>query len=242
MINADDFGMSGIVNDAISRAFEKGLIDRTTILTNMPDCVDAMKIAEEKGFADKVGVHLNITSGRPITEEMSKDPVICNSGGEFTADFARNMKTRFFLPASTRRNVEKELRAQLDRYRELGGSLWHVDSHHHVHTDPSVWFILKKVLRDYPVTSVRLGRNMYKGGNHLNHIYKALLNMSIRRLCGTKPDYFGSAADYRDYCAIAGYPLEQRKNVEIMVHPQYDPKHELVDSTGGEYAPLEGIR
>ena len=71
---------------------------------------------------------------------------MCNNAGEYTADFARNMKTRFFLPGSTRLAVEEEIRAQFDRYAELGGTLWHIDSHHHVHTDPSVWRILKRVL------------------------------------------------------------------------------------------------
>ena len=36
VINADDFGYSESVNKAISDCFEKGLINRTTIMVNMP--------------------------------------------------------------------------------------------------------------------------------------------------------------------------------------------------------------
>ena len=232
--------MNSKANAAISDAFEKGLIDRTTMLVNMPFAKEAMETAANKGFSDKVGLHLNLTAGIPLTKEISTDPVMCNGAGEFTAEFARNMKTRFFLPKETSLNIEREIRAQLDRFGELGGVLWHVDSHHHVHTDPSIWRILKKVLRDYPVTSVRLGRNMYKGGNPLYHIYKALLNSSIRKFCTDHPVYFGSAADYREF--IERRPgIGGRCDIEVMVHPAYDNREKLKDAYMGEFHELERL-
>ncbi len=237
IINADDLGMNESVNSAICEAFSGGHIDRTTLLVNMPDSENGMKMATQNSFADKVGLHLNLTSGRPLTEGIAKDPVMCNEAGEYTADFARNLKTRFFLPRATRANVEAELRAQFDRYRQLGGTLWHIDSHHHVHTDPSIWQILRKVIRDYPVTSVRLGRNMYRGGNPLMRIYKVILNASIRRRCGIRSDYFGSATDYAAFTEKKPY-LAQKCGVEVMVHPVYDSEGKLSDVVGGTYLNL----
>lgn len=241
IVNADDFGKSREVNEAICEAFEKGIIDRTTLMTNMPNAKEAMELAKEKEFSDKIGIHLNLTSGRPLTKDMSADPVMCNSSGEFSADFARSLKTRFFLPAKTRRNVEAEIRAQFDRYKELGGTLWHVDSHHHVHTDPSIWRELKKVMRDYPVTSVRLSRNMYRGGNILMRIYKALFNASVKRFCRIRPDYFGSAEDYGQYLAVHPGFAEDHK-IEIMVHPVYDADHGLADAYKGGLRRFEAFR
>ncbi len=235
IVNADDFGMSDAVNEAIRLSFEKGLIGRCTLMTNMEKAEDAMRIASECGFGDRVGIHLNLTAGKPLCEDMAKDPVMCDASGRFTAEFARSFKTRFFLPADTRRNVEKELRAQLDEYRRLGGTLWHIDSHHHVHTDPSVWKVLKKVLPDYPVTSVRLGRNMYRGGNPLMRIYKEMLNASIRRFCKGRPEYFGSYADYESF----GEEVSDRET-EVMIHPQFDEAGVLVDVTGGGSRKLTG--
>ena len=221
--------MSESVNAAICEAFEKGLIGRTTLMVNMPYAKEAMELAKERGFIDKVGLHINLTSGTALTEAMRHNPVMCDALGVFTADFARNMKTRFFLPAVTRKNVEAEIRAQLDMYRELGGTLWHVDSHHYVHTDPSIWSVLKKVIRDYPVDSIRLTRNMYRGGNPLMRIYKAFLNVSIRKRCAVRPDYFGSAEDYETFFADTSSPGE-RYNIEIMVHPVYDSSGKLCDT------------
>lgn len=233
--------MSESVNGAICEAFEKGIIDRTTLMANMPFAEEGMRLAREKGFIDKVGLHLNLTSGKPLTEEISSDPVMCNTAGEFTAEFARTFRTRFFFPKKTRENVEREIRAQLDRYRELGGMLWHIDSHHHVHTDPSVWKILKKVFRDYPVTSVRLSRNMYDGGNPLIRIYKYFLNRSIAGCSLTEPEYFGAAADYEDYSKRHEAVLEC-SNVEIMVHPVYDADGRLADVYHGSFRELKRPR
>ena len=229
IVNADDFGLNESVNAAICEAFEKGLIHRTTLMANMPAAEAAMELAKERGFIDKVGLHINLTSGTPLTQSMRADRIMCSESGEFSADFARSMKTRFFLPAKTGKNVEAEIRAQLDRYKELGGVLWHVDSHHHVHTDPSIWRVLKKVIKDYPVDSVRLSRNMYRGGNPLMRIYKALYNMSVRRQCKGHPEYFGSAEDYRSF--EPDHPgLAENHEVEVMVHPVYDDKWELKDA------------
>ena len=200
----------------------------------MPSAAQAMALAKEKGFIDKVGIHLNLTSGIPLTQQILHDPVMCDPRTGFTADFARDMKTRFYLPKKTRDNVEAEIRAQFEEYRKLGGTLWHVDSHHHVHTDPSIWRVLKKVMKDYPVTSVRIGRNMYTGGNPLMHIYKALLNASIKKSAsGRCDDYFGSAADHAEY--MRSHP-ERLKNarIEIMVHPVFDDDGRLADDREGK--------
>lgn len=236
-VNADDFGFSESVNTAIAEAFAKKLIDRTTLMANMPCARKAMELARKEGFSDKVWIHVNLTSGHPLVEELSKDAVMCDPAGEFSADFARNMKTRFHLPKETSSLVEKEIRAQFDMYRELGGTLWHVDSHHYVHTDPSIWKILKKVIEDYPVTSVRLTRNMFTGGSRLMHIYKSMLNRSIRRFCAGNPVYFGSAEDYASYFADPA-AASAKYDIEVMVHPVYDESGTLCDIYHEKYHKL----
>ena len=232
-INADDFGISENVNNAIDYCFDKKLITRTTLMANMPCAEDAMHRAREKGYIAKVGLHLNLTAGRPLTEEMAANRVMCDERGFFTADFARSFKTRMFLDAATRRAVEKELRAQLDEYKRLGGMLWHIDSHHHVHTDPSIWMVLNRVLKDYPVTSVRIGRNMYHGGNIVNKIYKKLLNSSIKKFNSYRCELFGLAEDYKEYFKTVSdtdkKSIIECQGVEIMVHPLYSEDGTLMD-------------
>lgn len=231
IVNADDFGKNHEVNMAICEAFEKGLIGRTTLMTNMPYAEEAMEMAREGKFADKVGIHLNLTTGKPLSSAVAKDANLCDENGQFNAFFAQGLKTRFFLPKKTLEAVKEELRLQLDRYRLLGGTLWHVDSHHHVHTDPSIWKALKRVIPDYPITSIRLGRNMYRGGNPLMHLYKLIFNSSVKRYCKSRCDYFGSAEDYDEWikkCNESEFVLGN--NIEIMVHPMYSEDGVLTDS------------
>ena len=73
--NADDFGKSTEINNAILTCFKDGLIDRTTIMVNMPGADEAAELAREEGFFDKVGLHLNLTEGEPLTDEIKQNPL-----------------------------------------------------------------------------------------------------------------------------------------------------------------------
>ena len=219
LVNADDFGKDDSVNAAICEAFAKGLIHRTTLMANMPAAGEAMALAKEKGFIDKVGVHLNLTEGHPITDKMSKNRELCDENGCFTADFHRNTFKRFFLSKKTRRDITEEFDAQLLRYKELGGELFHIDSHHHVHTDASVLSAIMPLIGKYGIKSVRLGRNMYRGGNPLMRFYKRQLNKKLNSINSVKCDFFGSVKDFEAYGALDDFAEGNR--IEIMVHPMY---------------------
>ncbi len=219
IINADDFGLSGSVNAAICEAFEKGLINRTTLMSNMPAAEEAMELAKERGFADKVGIHLNITEGAPLYSKLAEDRVICDEKGQFTADFHKRTYSRFVLPRKTRQAIRLEFEKQIEAYKRLGGTLNHIDSHHHVHTDPAVLWALKPLIAKYEVSSIRLGRNLYVGGNPLMRAYKKWLNRKLNRYNVSRGDYFGSVTDFASYPDSES--LVESNAVEIMVHPMY---------------------
>jgi hypothetical protein len=94
----------------------------------------------------------------------------------------------------------------------------HIDSHHHVHTDPIILSILFDVLKDYEYDSIRLSRNIGFGGNLVKSIYKSCINKQINVLAARSDskqvEYFGSLDDYQ---------LAMRNKIngsfEIMVHP-----------------------
>ena len=67
IINADDFGLSQEVNSAVVQCFRDGTIDRTTLLVNMPQTDAACALAREHGFFDRVGLHINLVEGTPLT-------------------------------------------------------------------------------------------------------------------------------------------------------------------------------
>lgn len=227
-VNADDFGLNSDVNKAICSAFAKGLINRTTLMANMPFAKEAMDMARENGFADRVGIHLNLTAGRPLTKNMALNREMCDEDGLFTADFHRNTLKRFVLSKTTRRDITEELDAQIAKYGELGGSLYHVDSHHHVHTDLSVLSALRPLIQKYGIRSIRLGRNLYHGGNILMRAYKIYLNGRLSRINAQKSDFFGSVSDFEAFSPSKKFVSE--KEIEIMVHPMFDGEGNLIDT------------
>lgn len=88
IINADDYGLTESCSKAIAEAFEKGLISSTTACANGEYIEEAFALAKEKGFLDKIGIHINLTEGKPLTEKIVNDSFFCNNG-KFHGKFSR---------------------------------------------------------------------------------------------------------------------------------------------------------
>lgn len=243
-VNADDFGKSKEINGAICEAFERGYITSATLMANMPGAKEAYKLARENGFDDKVGVHLNITEGMPLTTGIRNNPLICSQDGSFNAAFYHNTKYRLYMDRQSVDQIKAELDAQITLFLELGFKSMHIDSHHHVHTNYPVYRAINELSAKYHYEYIRLSRNLYRGGSLFNGIYKAVYNRGIHRLADRHSACFGSYRDLMTYflldpdnrddrCREASDPmlkLYSDKDVEIMVHPMYGENGELMDT------------
>ncbi len=244
LVNADDLGKNDSVNRAICEAFEKGYITSTTLMANMPAAHDAYRLAQEKGFADRVGVHLNITEGMPLTKGIRNNPLICAADGSFNAAFYHNTKYRLYMDRQSIDMIRDELEAQIELFLEMGFTNLHIDSHHHVHTNYPVYRAIKELADRYKFDYVRLSRNLYRGGSLSNNIYKHFYNNAVRKLAAHTSDHFGSYRDIMSYVFLDPYKASDRsrfpneevisltreKTLEIMVHPMYDEQGILVDT------------
>lgn len=242
IVNADDFGKSPEVNKAIAECFNKGYINRTTVMVNMPYAEEAFDIAKENGFIDKVGLHINLTEGRPLSDSIKLNSDFCNMEGVFTAAFYRSTKKRLHMDKESVSDITEEVKAQIDKYLSLGFTLKHIDSHHHVHTNYPVYKSLKILSRYYNFSSIRLSRNLYRGGSLFNRTYKSFINKKFRQICNHTTDYFGSFKDVVDYFATGSDEqiVDSTTNIvndfcvkhdlEVMVHPMYSKEGVLVDS------------
>ena len=256
IVNGDDFGISRGVNGAIEEGFASGVLDRTTWMANMPFALEAVELSKEKGFAASVGLHLNLTSGKPLTGDISKLGRFCGQDGSFNAAFSHALKSRFFLTRAEEAAVRAEARTQIEKYLEAGFTLRHLDSHHHIHTDYSIWKIVEPLLKEYGLKSARISRNVGPNAGLIKRIYKRLYNARLKGLGIAASDFFGSYADSAEFLSGGQEPLEgrvpegnSRTNrkpdpvwggglLEIMVHPMYSKEGVLVDSTGGITTPF----
>ncbi|MBQ7584112.1 MAG: ChbG/HpnK family deacetylase [Lachnospiraceae bacterium] len=224
IVNADDLGISGDVNSAIAECFAERFITSTTLMVNMDYADEAVAMAVKYGWHERVGLHLNLTSGVPLTDRIKRFRRFCARDGSFNASFAKNLYTRMHLSKEELQAVREEAEAQIVKYISYGLPDKHLDSHHHVHTDASVWKAIEPLILSYGIRSVRISRNLYRRISFAKGAYKARYNRKLRTLPVDTADYFGSFKDFTQCREDIG----DGALVEIMVHPMYD-EGRLVD-------------
>jgi predicted glycoside hydrolase/deacetylase ChbG (UPF0249 family) len=207
IVNADDFGMSAETNRAIVEGFASGVISSTTVMANMPGFEEACQLALLHRLNGKIGVHLNLTEGRPLTQPIRSLPRLCNERGMF-----RPRRTLFRLSKQERRAVETEFAAQIQACMERGIVPTHLDSHQHIHTEWPIGRVAIRVARRYGIGAIRLTRNCGPGIGWAHRLYKAAFNGRLRLYGLAKTRYFGSAAD------VQAVLTATREDVEVMVH------------------------
>ncbi|HEY4337225.1 MAG TPA: ChbG/HpnK family deacetylase, partial [Puia sp.] len=174
IVNADGLGISNTVNRAILESIESGLVTSTSIMANMPGFEDAVGLLRDHANGQiRVGVHLNLTTGYPLSREILDCPRFCNDNGRFIYD----RKRRFFrLSRSERRAAYKEMQAQIEKVLAGGIIPAHLDSHHHFHTWWGVAPLVCRLGREYNVRRIRLTRNIGRPPTLAKRIYKKLFN------------------------------------------------------------------
>jgi predicted glycoside hydrolase/deacetylase ChbG (UPF0249 family) len=148
ILHADDLGVAHSVNAASFDALDKGAVSSASIMMPTPWVKEVADYAKTHPNAD-LGLHLTITSEWDTyrwgsVEPRDKVPSLLDSTGTFpseTAPVAAKAK-----PAE----VERELRAQVERALALGIRPTHIDSHMGANfTTPELIAAFVKVGRDY---------------------------------------------------------------------------------------------
>lgn len=80
IINADDFGLNDSCTKAIGEAFKRKLITDTTMVANGEAIVTAVEMINKYGMQENIGIHFNLTEGKPLTEEIKKYPKFVKDG------------------------------------------------------------------------------------------------------------------------------------------------------------------
>jgi chitin disaccharide deacetylase len=228
IVNADDFGYSEAVNRAILMSFDYSLVNSTSLMANMPGFDHAIGLFHQHShLQQKVGLHLNLTEGAPLTRGMLACPVFCRESGHFRYDRGRSL---FRLGRREREAVYEEFRAQLERVLAAGVRPTHLDSHHHIHTEWAIAPLVCRLAGAYGVPRIRLTRNMGLVPGLPRRLYKKVFNRWWlgRRSGLVNTDYFGDIADMMTYLAGRRQP-DERLSFEIMVHPLLDERGRLVD-------------
>lgn len=227
IINADDYGKDENATMAIAESFRRGYITQTTLMTNMPWAERAVEIARRDGNVGRIGLHITLSEGMPLTESIRRLPKFCREDGAFLKDgFRANVWTRY--SAVERIALREELDAQIRKYISFKLPLMHCDGHHHSHIWLPVYRELIPLLAKYGFKSVRksvdapwerlLHPRIY--GWSMDAIRHLITPSNIRQV-----DHFGSVEFFEKRMSR----FSRLSSVEIMVHPRFNEKGELVD-------------
>lgn len=212
--NADDLGISPAVNDAVFELMSEGLVTSATLLANGLSVAEAAK--ELSRFPKcSFGAHLNLTEFVPVGGGAGLGRLL-DSAGRFSGN-TREIGSLFAM----RQAIFQEWCAQIDLLQQLGVPLSHIDGHHHIHTVPALFPVLKAVQRRYRIRKVRISLNVYSRaeatGRKLPLLQKKIYNFCLRAIYQTRTtDAFMSLSAY-------GENREQfasrYRSAEIMLHP-----------------------
>ena len=240
IINADDYGIDPEATKAITDCMDKGWVTNTTLMVNMPSCEEAVRQARDNGHLDRIGLHVNIYEGVPLTERIRECREFCDESGRFNFRFMSGGFHRSFLPlkSADADALREEVVAQFERYLELGLPVKHFDAHHHCHVVPRVIPTVFGVARKYGFKSVRRPPNLDVRVKLRSKIYRpmneAIRMMLIRPYGFSYTDYMGGIDDVRTRFDNRGF--RNGDTIDLMVHPVYmkngknDLSGEIIDS------------
>lgn len=152
IINADDFGMSHDKNLAIDQMMRQDICTNASVVVNMPWSDEAIELAKDGNYLERLSLHLNLTVGESLTLNIRKIPLYYQNG-EF-ARMAIIKQYRQVMPFHIKA-LQEEIEAQIKRFLDYGVLLKSVDSHNWVHLRLPIWLAFKPLIKKYHIKVVR---------------------------------------------------------------------------------------
>ncbi|MCR5610601.1 MAG: ChbG/HpnK family deacetylase [Clostridiales bacterium] len=222
-ISADDFGYNHSINMATDEAFRKGWIQRASLMMNMEGTDEAVTLAREHGYMDKIAFHLNLTVWYPLTEEV-KTTYICNSEGRFRYGVTNYQVHKYALSREVIAKIRKECEAQMIKFRAFGFTSEHIDAHRWIICNLPVFLAIWPLLRKYKFKTTRSLEGHYlnsiEGENrkYCRRVY-SLIKLKLR----VKESFSGCPSEFFEN--IENGKFKKNSRAEVYVHP------DMVDGT-----------
>jgi hopanoid biosynthesis associated protein HpnK len=159
IVNADDFGRSHSINQAVVRAHREGILTTASLMVNGAAAEEAIELARQNPRLG-VGLHVTLLCG---TSTLSPDaiPGLVDAGGNFS-DHSVACGIRYYFRHALRSQLEHEIQAQFERFRGTRLPLDHVNGHLHFHLHPVVFGILMRRAGDWGITHLRLTSDCFQ--------------------------------------------------------------------------------
>lgn len=198
IINADDLGFSKGINYGIYDAYKYGIVRSTTLMMNMKSTDHAIELLKDTGIG--IGVHLNVTAGRPLRYTE----ILVDEDGFFKKTYA--------FTEEELRDIALEFEAQIKLAYEKGVQVTHLDSHHHIHMWQENIFTMVKTLANKYHLKLRCDKQY-------TFMNEALLE-DVFTTEGFSQEFFDRTV-YLEHLMDIIKRNKDKETFEIMVHPGF---------------------
>jgi chitin disaccharide deacetylase len=124
IIHADDFGFTHGITEGIVQAFQEGVLTSTSAMINISGAPERIARARNQEPRFAVGLHLNITTGKPVLPP-ERVPTLVDRQGCFYSMVQLIER----LPSISLSELNAEIRAQVALLKESSGPFDHIDYH-----------------------------------------------------------------------------------------------------------------
>ncbi|MFH1715337.1 MAG: ChbG/HpnK family deacetylase [Elusimicrobiota bacterium] len=191
IINADDFGRTKDINEAIVKAHKEGVVTSATIMTTGKYFIEGTALANENTSL-KVGLHL----------DLSEYFVIKHGEGRVIGYKDNTVKLG---------SIEKTMKKQIKEYKDAGLEFRHMDSHYHIHLREDLLPFISGIAKEHGLETMRFFKSYY---NELGADVYARMKEELRKLDIKTTDHFVSGWNFDELSN-----LDDGLAIELMTHP-----------------------
>jgi len=160
IVNADDYNSDEERTRGIWEAAEKGIVTSVSVIANLPFHVQSVSKLKTV-FSPRIGVHLNITKGVPLTKGTTS---LVDKSNQFFKK--RNAWRRALLHQYNLKEVKDEFAAQISRSHALGITPDHLDGNNHLHVFPGIAEVVASLARDFNIKKIRMPLEKFQNPLH----------------------------------------------------------------------------
>lgn len=152
IVTGDDYGLCASVNEGIEACLAAGAMRATCVMTNMP-AYDGAVLLKRRYPECSVGIHWNLTQGTPVLPPASIPSLVDRHGR-----FERGLRRRWLLGRVRLSHVRAELRAQFERFCQLGALPDFWNTHQDIHLSPGLFQAFVRIGGELGIRSMRSHR------------------------------------------------------------------------------------
>jgi len=202
IVNIDDFGLTEGVNNSVAECFQFGIVQSTTIMMNQPATEHAIELVKQ-GAVPNVGLHITLTSGRPILDPSLVPDLVDDDGLFLKQDKA------FALDNINIEQAYSEFKAQYDKAINAGIELTHIDSHHFAAVFPA-----------YKRAFVAFANDVGLPVRRIDHVVPGSADLAVPTTEGFSANFYGDGVTFDTLKATISEFQSQIPNgtLELMSH------------------------